>query len=114
MKRFEGMMLVQTQHGDALKKRAYISRDGKIYLMSDTMGADYLTQIFMGIITGQREAAILYGREKGMCCRCGKQLTDERSRHYGIGPECEKHWSEIIDEIDEAEGVYQPGQMLEQ
>jgi len=112
--RFAGCMRVQTQHGEQLKERAIISPKGEVRLMSQTMPAEYLTKIFMLIIVDQRSTAILYGREKGQCCRCGKQLTDERSRHYGIGPECEKHLPEIIDELDEAEGVYVPGQMLEE
>jgi len=30
----------------------------------------------------------LYGRELGRCSRCGRTLTDETSRAYGIGPDC--------------------------
>jgi hypothetical protein len=30
----------------------------------------------------------LYGRELGHCSRCGRTLTDETSRAYGIGPDC--------------------------
>lgn len=30
----------------------------------------------------------LYGRELGKCSRCGRTLTDETSRAYGIGPDC--------------------------
>lgn len=29
-----------------------------------------------------------YGREIGECGRCGRRLTDETSRNYGIGPDC--------------------------
>lgn len=112
--RFAGCLRVQTQHGDQLKDRAFISPKGEVRLTSQTMPADTLTQIFMLIIVSQRDAAIRYGREKGMCCRCGKQLTDERSRHYGIGPECEKHWPEVIDDTDEAEGVFIPGGIYEE
>lgn len=40
-----------------------------------------------------REAAFLYGREIGRCCRCGRTLTDEVSRSMGIGPDCAaKSW----------------------
>lgn len=31
-----------------------------------------------------------YGMELGKCSRCGRTLTDETSRSYGIGPECRK------------------------
>ena len=30
----------------------------------------------------------LYGMELGKCSRCGRTLTDETSRAYGIGPDC--------------------------
>jgi len=30
----------------------------------------------------------LYGMELGKCSRCGRTLTDETSRSYGIGPDC--------------------------
>lgn len=30
----------------------------------------------------------LYGMELGKCSRCGRSLTDETSRAYGIGPDC--------------------------
>lgn len=34
------------------------------------------------------EAQALYGRELGMCGKCGRHLTDEASRARGLGPEC--------------------------
>jgi hypothetical protein len=53
------------------------------------------------IRNGERRAAILkaiaespleaeqrYGQELGCCSRCGRTLTDETSRAYGIGPDC--------------------------
>lgn len=39
---------------------------------------------------GPREAALRFGRETGICCMCGRGLTDEVSREAGIGPECAK------------------------
>lgn len=35
-----------------------------------------------------REAQALFGREIGRCGRCGRHLTDEASRAFGLGPEC--------------------------
>jgi len=34
------------------------------------------------------QAAQVYGQELGHCGRCGRTLTNEASRHLGIGPEC--------------------------
>jgi hypothetical protein len=37
---------------------------------------------------GPAEAMSRYGRELGYCGRCGRHLTDEESRAYGLGPKC--------------------------
>jgi len=42
------------------------------------------------IAVDQLSAARRYGMELGKCSRCGRTLTDETSRAYGIGPECRK------------------------
>jgi Family of unknown function (DUF6011) len=34
------------------------------------------------------EAAALFAALESTCCCCGRALTDERSKVYGIGPEC--------------------------
>src|SRR6478672_1718439 len=44
----------------------------------------------MKLVTDTFGAARLYSEKIKHCCRCNKALTDDRSRHYGIGPECEK------------------------
>lgn len=50
---------------------------------------DLRTSIINAICRNPREAAALYGREKGECGLCGTTLTSEW-RHYGIGPDCGK------------------------
>jgi hypothetical protein len=37
---------------------------------------------------GPKDAATLFGRTIGRCCRCGRTLTDADSRTAGIGPDC--------------------------
>lgn len=37
---------------------------------------------------GLEAASVRYGRELGVCGRCGRTLTDEESRAAGIGPVC--------------------------
>ena len=39
---------------------------------------------------GPVEAMARYGRELGYCGRCGRHLTDEESRAYGLGPTCRR------------------------
>lgn len=55
----------------------------------------------MLLIADSRTAALLYGKEIGRCCRCNAVLTDKRSRHYSIGPDCEEFWPHIIESVDE-------------
>lgn len=44
------------------------------------------------------------GKETVYCLRCGKELTNDISRHYGMGPECGKHFYHI-DENDSVESI---------
>lgn len=37
-------------------------------------------------------ASARYGQALKICGRCGRTLTDEKSRELGIGPECIKHF----------------------
>jgi hypothetical protein len=60
--------------------------------------ADWEDEI-LGIITDYSGSARRYAKELGHCCRCNAELTDERSRRFGIGPECEKYWPWIIEEV---------------
>lgn len=39
-----------------------------------------------------RAAAILSGKETGVCCCCGRELTDPNSIEAGIGPVCASKW----------------------
>jgi hypothetical protein len=40
------------------------------------------------LAAGPEQAMALYGQTLGYCGRCGRHLTDEESRAYGIGPVC--------------------------
>lgn len=44
--------------------------------------------ILATIAEDPREAIVRYGREIGKCGVCGRTLTEEESRAYGIGPVC--------------------------
>ena len=44
--------------------------------------------ILARIAEDAKGAAIRYGHEIGECGRCGRQLTNDESRAYGIGPDC--------------------------
>jgi hypothetical protein len=50
--------------------------------------AEKRQEILKLIVEAPLEAQQLYGRELGRCARCGRTLTDETSRAYGMDPEC--------------------------
>lgn len=66
-------------------------------------------EILKGIVTDHKTAAMLYADELKRCCRCNAALTDERSRYYAIGPECEKVMPGVIDEINDQFGPWHFG-----
>ncbi len=47
-------------------------------------------EIERAIETDPQTAAARFSRLQTTCCCCGKQLTEEHSKAYGIGPECRK------------------------
>ena len=95
--KYKGCRKIQTQHGDRLVVRASAWPSGA-FSIYDNRVIDPLQML----ISDSRSAAIKYGQEIGRCCRCGKQLTDERSRHYGIGPECVGYWPWVVEQVDSA------------
>lgn len=100
----QGYIFLQSQHSDELMDRAVFTPQGSLHAAYWSL--ERISDILLGIIVDPWGAAIRYGQELGQCCRCGKSLTDERSRWYGIGPECEQHWPEIIAEVDDVRGPY--------
>lgn len=63
----------------------------KMYL-SDTLlpikGKHQREEILRRIAEDPKEAMLRFGREIGQCGHCGRTLTNEESRAYGIGPVC--------------------------
>ena len=53
-----------------------------------TYGGQALGLLSKIVEAGPKDAGIRYGRELGVCGRCGRTLTDEASRAAGIGPVC--------------------------
>lgn len=102
-----GCITVQTQHSDDWILRFTVHPNGN-FIRHTGMRGDEMSMILASVLVDQRGAAARYGQKLGKCCRCNKSLTDERSRWYGIGPECEKHWPEIVYESDETRGVFVP------
>jgi len=98
--KYRDTIKVQTIHGDRLEIGWVRWPSERISVYNTSIDIEgYL----LALMSDHRTAALTFAREKGRCCCCGKGLTDERSRHYGIGPECEKFRPDIIARIDHEE-----------
>ena len=102
--RYAGTVKIQTQHGPEYKLAIVVWSEDRLSVYNWTV-----EQALMVACIQQEDCAIAYAEEIGKCCRCNTELTDERSRWYGIGPECEKHWPQIITLVGDKRGHYEVG-----
>lgn len=98
-----GCIHVQSQHSEDLKSLLlYAPLEGRPDKPAEwlwVLRPDWEKYIILAMVDPMG-AGHRYASEIGSCCICGKTLTDERSRHYGIGPECEKSHGDIIEYVD--------------
>jgi hypothetical protein len=95
----------QTQHSDQLRgamvhyeyKKAYRANGVVIY----HPGID--DKLF-DVLQTLNDCRKLYAKEKVRCFRCGKKLTQARSRWYGFGPECENSLAAFKQLIEDEKG----------
>lgn len=86
---------VAKRHADTLyvtDKGDYAGKivSGKFYAVREA--SKDVTDLLGEIAKDPKGAAIAYGRSTGICCCCGKGLTDPVSVANGIGPICESKW----------------------
>lgn len=99
----KGVLDIKTQHGDTYYPALTLYPSGQMRVYRRD-----LTEIISGVISDMDGCAMTYARRKGVCSRCGKELTVERSRFYGIGPECEDRFPLIIEAVNlEFDGTYE-------
>lgn len=79
--RWFGWSFVKIQAGDELHKQGSQRPNSNVYVGASQ---DYLAEI----VKDEEAAYRLYGTELGRCGVCGRTLTNEESRAYGIGPDC--------------------------
>jgi hypothetical protein len=94
---FEGAVKVQTQHSDELKLALVRWPSSK---WSKYRG-DKIIDLLMVLVLDPVKFGLMYAKELNHCMKCNKPLTDERSRHYGIGPDCEKLWPTHVERVDD-------------
>ena len=99
-----GCFKIQTQHGDRYAEAAVKYPSGSWRVFTNRK-AD-LDKALLTICVNPLDAAVLYAKEKGRCFAHGGDLTDERSRYYGIGPECVKSWPDYVNKVHEERGIW--------
>lgn len=99
--RWSGSTLIQTLHSETLMPAWVRWPSGQTKVLRHGQAGLDIETVINGLIVDHKTAAKRYAQLKGNCARCNKDLTDPRSRHYNIGPECEKHWGWMISEVDE-------------
>ncbi len=99
-----GTFTVETLHGDNRRWMLTIFPDGRVREY-DLAKEDELLMVCVDPNGGRIE----YGIQIGSCGVCGKTLTDERSRWYGIGPDCEKRNGHLISIVENKYGPWRAG-----
>lgn len=94
-----GTLKIQTQHSEVWRTDAVRWPDS----MEWSVYRSNVIPMVLLVIADHRTCGRRYGIEKQCCQICGKQLTDDRSRHYLIGPECETHGNnfKVLEEVDD-------------
>lgn len=100
--KFATAIKVQTVHGNPMSVKlsdavAALWPSGTLSMYNRS---GRIEDMLLLLVADSQNAARLYAQKMEHCCRCNASLTDDRSRHYGIGPECEKHWPHIIEIVD--------------
>ena len=93
---------IQTQHSENLKRVATQYSNGRWYF---ERGRDWVVDLMLLVCLDHKTAAFNYGQELGSCNICGRELTDERSRFYSIGPDCEQRHQSFIDFVEDIKGM---------
>lgn len=93
---YRGSVKFQTRHSDNLDLAAVLWPSGAWSLYKQSV-----IDMMLLMIADSRGCMRRFAQELGRCCNCGKSLTDERSRYYGIGPECEKDRPDVIEYVDD-------------
>lgn len=90
----EGRYAVRTDTPDQHYAFYNVTERGVFLQLSDSLNAvpeSVELAVISKILIDPAEAARAYGREIGDCGVCGRTLTNEVSRAYGIGPVCRKN-----------------------
>jgi hypothetical protein len=101
---FNGTLKIQTQHSEKYNLCMVVWPNKSVSVYDFRFEDDLLL-----VCVDPNGAGIAYGQEIGCCMICGKELTDERSRYYGIGPDCETRHEHIIALVEDLKGPFHFG-----
>jgi hypothetical protein len=102
--KMKGSLKIQSQHGPDLVNRFVIWPSGQVGIYNRGYAGIDIEQVLLGIIVDYKACAFKYAEKMHRCFRCNLELTDPRSRHYRVGPECERHVPWAISERDDEVG----------
>ncbi len=107
---YRGTTKVQTKHSDAYSLALVEWKPGEQTKYRPVGYAENvdLIEALKGIWIDKDEARYQYALHYTECGICGKSLTDERSRWYGIGPDCETRNEHVIEYVHNHRGEYVP------
>lgn len=99
--RFKDTIKIQTQHSE-LWKEALVYWPSKRWSIYKRHAIDMILMV----IADHKRCAMRYAIEVQSCCICNKTLTDDKSRHYLVGPVCDKkaYGIQLCQQVDEVNG----------
>lgn len=108
-KRLAGSTTVQVKSADVWHDAFIYWPSGKVSAYKKSwQGTDMnelLTMVFMDI----GGSAQNYADKFSECSNCGIELTDDRSRYYGLGTDCIKRRTDIVNYVESTKGPYTKG-----
>lgn len=85
--KYRGAYKVQTLHGEVWRDAAIMWPGSARYW---TFPKRNSVEMLLHIFSDYKTCAMRYAIMRQSCLSCGKTLTDDRSRHYLVGPICDK------------------------
>lgn len=92
-----GQLMLTRPHADPARRTrlARVAEDGRIlggFNHRPSMLSVEQRQLLNRLCENPEDTLATEGRRTGVCCMCGRGLTDERSVNLGMGPVCANRW----------------------
>jgi len=105
---YTNRLVLSTQHGPQYVRRLVfdLTTQKCEFQHNRLIDGHRLADVITAVVVNQNQAALDYATEKGVCHRCARELTDERSVFYGVGPECEKMVPSYVAWVEDVKGPF--------